>query len=167
MLHKKRPSLIRLMKLYLYNPETGLFIHKRDTGRGRSGELAGFIRKDGYSSISIDGYSWLAHQLAWFYHYARWLPQLDHKNRVRHENWIKNLRPATRAQNNGNSEGWAQDKRKYRLPRGVYHYRNLSRYRAQIVVNYKIIHLGCFDTVEEAQAAYQKAAVAHFGEFAP
>ncbi len=37
---------------------------------------------------------------------------------------------------------------------------------AQICINSKSIHLGVFDTKEEASAAYLAAAERHFGEFA-
>ncbi len=59
------------------------------------------------------------------------------------------------------------EKRKHKLPRGVYHYGQCpGRFRAQIVVNKKIKHLGCFDSIILAQKAYQQAAEAHFGGFA-
>lgn len=168
MKHRAAPAIHILKRLYLYVPETGVFRHKRDTARGRLGEIAGCLRPDGYIKISVDGEQYLAHQLAWFYVYGEWLPEIDHINRKRSQNWIKNLRPATRAQNNGNSDGWAKDKRKHKLPRGVYHYaRCPGRYRSQIEANYKIIHLGCFNSIEEADEAYKLAAIKYFGEFAP
>lgn len=164
----KSPPDRRLLKaLYYYDKTTGIFIHKRDTGRGRKGHPAGVQRPDGYIFLSVAGRSWLAHRLAWYYVHGKWPNEMDHINGIRSDNRMSNLRPATRNQNNGNSDGWAKHKRKYTLPRGVYNYSQCpGRYRSQIVVNRKQVHLGCFNTVHEAEAAYKEAAKKYFGEFA-
>ena len=160
------PSMKLLKKRYFYDPNTGHFYHRRDTPRGRKNSIAGTHRKDNYFNISIDGKVYLAHHLAWLYHYGTWPEEIDHKDRNRSNNKIDNLRDATRTQNNGNSNGWGHRK-KSELPRGVfYHPGDKTRFRAQIVIDYKSRHLGCFDTIEEAQAAYKQAALEHFGEYA-
>lgn len=166
MKRKQRPSLILLRQLYNYNHKTGEFFHQRDTARGRNGKQAGFIRADGYWSISINGTTYLGHHVAWYHYYGWWPQEVDHKDRNRSNNKIDNLRDATRTQNNGNSNGWG-DKKKSKLPRGVfYHPADKTRFRAQIFVNYKAIHLGCFETINGAMKAYKQAAEQHFGEFA-
>lgn len=43
---------------------------------------------------------------------------------------------------------------------------NSNKWGAKIVVNYKQIHLGTFDTAEEAAEAYDQAAAKYYGEFA-
>ncbi len=162
------PPLGRLRKVFQFDKETGLFYYKITVGRhgGIKGNIAGFIRKDGYWSISLDGKSYLGHRLAWYYVYGVWLSEVDHKDRIRSNNAIRNLRGGTRTQNNGNSNGWGS-KKKSGLPRGVYfHPADKTRFRAQIFINYKPKHLGCFNSVEEARAAYKVAALEHFGEFA-
>lgn len=40
------------------------------------------------------------------------------------------------------------------------------KWRAQIVVNYRKLHLGCYLTAEEAALAYDRGARKYFGEFA-
>jgi hypothetical protein len=166
MKRRSPPKLDRLKKLYSYDRKTGVFTHKRTTGRGKSGDVAGCLRPDGYIDISIDGHKYLAHHLAWFYIFEEWVQEIDHKNRNRSQNWIKNLRPASRGQNNANSNGWDLRKRKHKLPRGVYHYPQCpGRYRAQIVHNRKQIHLGCFNSIIEAEKAYKAAALTYFGDF--
>ena len=39
------------------------------------------------------------------------------------------------------------------------------RFRVSLTVNRRSINVGRFDTLDEACAAYRKAAVTHFGEF--
>jgi len=164
---KSPPNLTRLREVFSYNPKTGQFIYKIDAGaRGRAGNVAGFERSDGYWSIAMDGACWLAHQLAWFYVHEEWVQEIDHRDTIRRNNWIKNLRPCTRAQNNMNSDGWGI-KKKSGLPRGVfYHPADKSRFRAQIYFNRKAVHLGVFDKLDDAVTAYKEAARSFFGDFA-
>lgn len=50
---------------------------------------------------------------------------------------------------------------------GVGFRKDLGRWRARITVSKKLIHLGDFDTIIEAQAARREAEVKFFGIFAP
>ncbi len=90
---------------------------------------------------------------------------VDHINCSRADNRRENLRLATNAQNQFNRD----------LPRhnttgfkGVYRSgpRSKRPWQAAITFNYKKIHLGSFDTAEEAAVAYDNAAGQLAGEFA-
>jgi hypothetical protein len=86
---------------------------------------------------------------------------VDHRDHVGLNNQRFNLRIATRAQNNQNRglvNGACGFKGVGRLPSG--------RHRARIAVNDNRIHLGTFNTAEDAARAYDAAAVKHYGEFA-
>lgn len=167
MKRKSPPDIQLLRKVYSYNKNTGEFRWKIRTGaKSYIGEIAGHLRKDGYIEIVCDGKRYLAHNLAWYYVHGDWVIEIDHKDKIRYHNWITNLRPCTRTQNSGNGAGWG-NKKKSKLPRGVYHHPgDKTRFRAQIVMGGRAKHLGCFDTVAEAEAVYKLAARTHFGEFA-
>lgn len=86
---------------------------------------------------------------------------VDHRDRDGLNNRRSNLRIATRSQNAANSKP-----RRTKAPfRGIY--QNGKMWVARIRVNYAYIYLGTYPTPEAAAAAYDLAASAHFGEFAP
>ena len=87
--------------------------------------------------------------------------QCDHINGDRLDNRRVNLRIATNFQNSGNYG--AQKNNKLGV-RGVR--QRQWGFEASIRANGKRHYLGCFNTIEEATAAYRAAAKLHFGEFA-
>lgn len=84
---------------------------------------------------------------------------IDHKDDDGLNNQRSNLRFATRSQNMANSG--PRNGKKFK---GIH--KNSGRFRAQITVNYKRIHLGYFDTEEQAAKAYDEGARRYFGEYA-
>jgi hypothetical protein len=108
----------------------------------------------------IDGVNYLASRLAWLYMTGVW-PNgfVDHRDRNVGNNTWDNLRDATRQQNNANSAP-----RSALGVKGVY--RSRGKYRAQITINGRYLHLGVFRSVVEAAEVYQAAAKKHHGEFA-
>ena len=91
----------RLRELLHYDAETGVFRWKVRPYRTsiQSGTVAGMIYA-GYRRIRVDGQMYQAHRLAWFYIHGHWPVNLiDHKNTIRDDNRLSNLREATRAEN--------------------------------------------------------------------
>lgn len=90
-------------------------------------------------------------------------PEIDHKNRNKLDNRRSNLRPATRSQNAFNFG---------MLPtntsgmRGVCWHKRSKKWIAQSRLNGRIIHLGYYEKMEEAQAAYWRFNKEKRGEFA-
>lgn len=104
--------------------------------------------------------------LVWALQTGAWPTRLvDHKNRNSIDDRFENLRLASSTENHANSKtrkdsvhgfkGVAFDKRAKH-----------KAWVARITVNNRRIHLGCFDTPEEAHAAYCAAAKRIFGDFA-
>ena len=75
-------------------------------------------------------------------------PIADHKNRIKTDNNVENLRWTNYSGNNRN----CSRNRKDDLPVGVT--KNGNRYIAHICIDKKIVYLGIFKTVEEAGKAY-------------
>ena len=84
---------------------------------------------------------------------------VDHWNRNKLDNRRVNLRITNHQMNTANSK--PQGNRKYK---GVHKHHN--KWRALIGFNGKSIHLGLFDTPEQAAMAYNNKAIELFGEFA-
>lgn len=155
----------RLRGVLHYNRETGIFTWLVSlSNRTPAGSVAGGPAGRGYLRVSVDGTTHYAHRLAWLYVYGEWpAGKLDHKNLDRGANWIKNLRPASSAENARNSGKPKNNTSGYK---GVCLIKKTGKWHAQITVNWKNIHLGYFQTPEAAYAAYCAAAAKHHGEFA-
>lgn len=161
-------SLERLRQVLDYDPVTGLFTWRQSLGpMCKAREIAGCIKKDGYRRIAIDGRSYPASNLAWFhFHGERALGIVDHKNLLRADDRLENLRPATFVQNAHNRPTSGLSTTRLKGASRFNSDRNLKRFRSTITVNGKRIHLGQFDTAEEAHEAYAKKAAELHGAFA-
>jgi hypothetical protein len=62
--------------------------------------MAGYPGSDGYIQIGLIGNIYSAHRLAWLYIYGEWpTAVIDHKNWVRADNRIANLRDVPQSVN--------------------------------------------------------------------
>ena len=153
-----------------YNKDTGIFTWKHrplshfNTLRSCNasntkcaGKKAGAQHKNQYVRIEINSIPYRAHRLAWFYEYGIWpVEDIDHIDTVKYHNWITNLREATNAENGQNRVKAKIDNKSTGLL-GVRPVMGSKTFYAQITINKKKLHLGCFKTPELAHEAYVKA----------
>jgi len=86
---------------------------------------------------------------------------IDHKNGIKVDHSLTNIREATLSQNQQNKAGYGA------YSKGVtWRNRKLCPWQAKIRVNGERIHLGSFETQEAAAEAYRQAAIKYHGEFA-
>jgi hypothetical protein len=89
--------------------------------------------------------------------------QVDHVNGIGRDNRSSNMRACTNAENCQNK---GAQKSNTSGVKGVSWYKRDKKWQAFIGANGKGMHLGCFNTKDDAAAAYQAAAVKYHGEFA-
>lgn len=110
---RKLPSKEDVRKALSYDETTGEFTWRIRAevlsrhNRRFAGKKAGGLNKSiGYVQISLNGISYYAHQLAWVYVNGT-VPEgmvIDHKNTVKSDNRLKNLRVVTYAENALNTQ---------------------------------------------------------------
>jgi hypothetical protein len=137
-----------------YDQETGIFTWvKKPNPNIKVGSIAGTPNKFGYIQIGYNYKHYRAHRLAWFFTYGE-MPKfnIDHKNEIKSDNRICNLRLDTNKENEhnisalkiNNTSGY----------RGVHWTIKGKKWIASIKVKGKPIYLGSYDKPEEAHAAY-------------
>jgi hypothetical protein len=161
------PELCR--QLLRYEPDTGkLFWLPRTASMFRDGKQSAahncaiwngrFANREAFTSISNHGYNrgcifeiyLTAHQVAWAMCYGEWAPEIDHRNGIRSDNRIANLKPVDRRGNNLNH---GMDRRNKSGTTGVFWNAQRGKWQARITLHRRDKHLGFFDAVEDAREA--------------
>lgn len=155
-----------------YNPETGdLHWRKREVTSWHdrvwntkyAGKKAGCVNPNGYVRLEIFGHPYWAHRVAWYHVHGEWPPDgTDHRGRIKGDNRIAELRPATQSQNMANTALRSDNTSGVK---GVWRNR-CGKWCAEIKVRGRKIHLGTFDELQKAAAVRRSAAINLFGEFA-
>lgn len=152
---------IRLKELFSYAPETGILTRILTiNSKAKVGMTPGSISDDGYLKIIVDKKTYFAHRLVWLYVYGYFTKypefQIDHIDRDKLNNKIKNLRKVDQSKNQHNRIN-AQKNNKSTGLLGSYFEKRTGKYQSIIRVNGRAIGIGRFNTAEEAHIAYVDA----------
>lgn len=161
--HRERVNgitLERLREMYVYDDSTPaaplVRIGRAKGPKPKEGRIA-----DEYRRVSVGNRQYLTSRLVWIYFHGP-IPenmQVDHINRDKQDNRIENLRVVTRADNTRNTH--VKGKSVYR---GVYWNARRGKWGAELRnAEGKSVHLGLYDTEEDAATAYDMAMSLFFG----
>lgn len=133
-----------------YDPATGVFTWLKRSRHTRVGWTAG-VESRGYVILSLFACSVMAHRAAFFFMTGNW-PALfvDHIDRDRSNNAWENLREVTNKQNHENMPLQKNNKSGHA---GVGWDSDRSKWYAHITHHQRMIHIGRYDTLEEAVAS--------------
>lgn len=123
------------------------------SGKNRiKGREAGGLNADGYVNVEVGGKSIGVHRIVWLMHNGQWpVGEIDHRNGVRNDNRIENLRDVAHDTNTQNRRAATSGSKTGLL--GVTMHKN-GQFRARIRSNGRLRSIGLFDSAEEAHAAY-------------
>lgn len=151
-------SLLRV--LFDYNPETGSVIRRVGVARNghygtRAGAEVGHL-ENGYKRVVIKNKKYQLHRVCWAIFHGDCSEDLviDHINRNRSDNRIKNLRLVTNRENTTNCRISKNNTSGYS---GVHYATGKGKWRATIWNNGKLESLGSFGFKEDAIQARKKA----------
>jgi hypothetical protein len=145
----------------LFDYVDGELIAKTNSKRRKTGKALGTLTPKGYLTASVHGRLHRVHRLVFLYFHGYIPEQVDHIDNNRTNNRIENLREATSEQNNHNRMPMSQSQIK-----GVYWVKESNKWVAAIGIKRKKIHLGTFQTIEEAALVATQARQKLHGEFA-
>jgi len=141
----------RLKEVVTYNPITGVLTRISSYYKSKIGKEIGTRDTRGYTVMTIDGKTQLAHRMAWLYIYGYLPPfHIDHINGDTEDNRISNLREATAKQNIENQKLHKNNKTGHR---GVIRREKDGKFLGYVKHHRKQYYVGTFITVEEAAAA--------------
>lgn len=130
-----------------YDSNSGIFYWKNIKLRSKYkiGEVAGSINKNnGYIQIRINQKTYLAHRLAFAFTYGYFPKEVDHKNHIRTDNMISNLRESNRAENSRNLKNYNKNSE------FAISIQKNGNFRVRPKFNGLNYHLGIFNNIEDA-----------------
>lgn len=156
-----------VLKWLRYEPETGQFFWKeKPASKIRIGSRAGSRSNcNGYRVIKIEGVMYYEHRLACYFVYGPVVNNhtIDHRNLIRNDNRIDNLRFANTSEQQCNLTVKSHSKSRIK---GVWWCKTYEKWVTQITKNGRKISIGKFDDPMAAKAARDVYVSKMHGEFA-
>jgi len=142
------PSQERLLERFEYR-DGKLYNRTTRSNRAMKGAEAGCKLKVGYRKVRMDDNVTMTHRLIYIMHNGDIEEglEIDHKNGIKDDNRIDNLRLVTTQENALNRP----------KAKGYYWVKERQKYYAKITVDGKSKFLGLFDLAKDAAQAYQVA----------
>ena len=141
------PSQSELLSLFDYRD--GVLYWKENTKNNaiKKGDKAGYYRTGKYCRININNKKYRLHRVIWKMFKGYDPVELDHINRVKHDNRIENLREVTSSENGYNTKIY---KNNTSGTRGVVLDKRYNKWRVRINVNKKVLWFGMYNDFELA-----------------
>ena len=139
-------------KLFHYDAESGMLLWRNGNGRNvKPWQQAKAPNGHGYYTVKIDGTSYSVHRLIWLYVHGNFPDKyIDHKNRIRNDNRLCNLRDVNTTDNAQNISLPSHNKSGYI---GVSWIKSHNCWTVYVKVNKKNKWLGYYKNLDDAIAA--------------
>ena len=139
-------------KLFHYDAESGMLLWRNGNGRNvKPWQQAKALNGNGYCSVKIEKKNHPVHRIIWLYVYGHFPEQdIDHKNRIRNDNRLCNLRAVSRTDNCQNISLPSHNKSGHI---GVSWFKNHNCWTVYVKVNKKNKWLGYYKNLDDAIAA--------------
>lgn len=154
-------------EIFDYDHDTGELRWKvKPCDKVRCGDIAGSKSNKGYLQVGYKGKQYRAHRIVYEMVHGS-IPvgmQIDHKNRVKDDNRLENLRLATNLENSRNG---SMSSNNTSGSTGVFWDKGTGKWRASLCLSGKHFHLGIFTHKPDAIDARLAAEKLYYGAFAP
>lgn len=128
----------------------------------RIGREINTINKQGYIQFKFNGKHMYAHRAIFLMHHGFLPKSIDHINCNKLDNRIENLRESTTSQNGQNTFIRINNTSGIK---GIYWCNKKNKWHARIKLDYKNIHIGYFNSIEEAIPILNLARKKYHGEY--
>lgn len=148
------------LELFRYDYETGVLYWRwrvnNSVPKTLEAGTQGKSNSGGYLTVQVHGRLYPVHRVVMLMCYGFYGEglEVDHINHVRNDNRLVNLRFVTHGENMRNKSVSSKNTSGVT---GADFLKSKKKYRARIVVDWKVIYLGNYDTLEEAAAARAEA----------
>jgi len=150
-----------IKNLFYYDAESGMLLWRNGNGRNvKPWQEAKAPNGRGYYTVKINGTSYSVHRLIWLYVHGNFPDKyIDHKNRVRNDNRLCNLRDVNTTDNAQNISLPSHNKSGHI---GVSWIKSHNCWTVYVKVNKKNKWLGYYKNLDDAVAARKAGEKQHY-----